>query len=140
MYQNLGKKVICSAFYKEARDRVYIDCYDKNNCSCNITGAPISKAVAMRGSTVIKELNFEGDGVFKHLYTLVNKEFKGVCVGEVLLPVIKYLYSDTDCLPIGGEVNVIHTAVSKQCECYVVYFTNNRKHYVPKDCCTFVEE
>ena len=138
MFEHLGQKVSCSAYYKKIHDGVHIRCYDKDGRFCNEVDKA-EKACAYNSKGEEKELSFEGDGVNKVLYELANKEFNGVIVGETRLLVVEYLYTDIGYHYNGEEFRYISKQMQESCECYVVYYANNRKRYVPKDCCVFLK-
>lgn len=137
MYKYLGFKAKCSAYYKKAHDGVYITLYDKDGMFCNEI-YKAEKACACTRTGEEKELFFEGDGIGKELYKLKYKDFIGVCVGEIELPITSYLYTDTDIDWTGREYRVVSKSIRETCECYIIYFANNRKRYVPKSFCTFI--
>lgn len=139
MYEHLGKTLLCKAYYKKASDGVYIVCYDKDNQYCDISHKEIETAFAYDLHGKETELFFEGDGVEKKLRELTEKHFVGVCVGETLLPITEYLYADTDYHYNGEAYYTIGKQIQETCECYIVYYANNRKRYVPKDCCEFLK-
>ena len=139
MYEHLGKKVLCKAYYKKAHDGVHITCYDEDGLFCSTSQKPIATAFAYDRHGKEAELCFEGDGVEKILHELIEKHFVGVCVGEKTIPITEYLYSDTNWDWIGREYKEIGKEIKDACECYVVYYANNRKRYVPKDYCEFMK-
>ena len=139
MYEYLGKTLLCKAYYKKAKDGVHIICYDKDGRSCWESHNPIEKAYAYNRHGEETELFFEGDGVEKKLYELTGKHFVGVCIGEIVLPIIELLYADTNYHYNGEEYKVICKQIQKTCECFVVYYANNRKRYVPKLFCEFMK-
>ena len=126
MYEHLGKTALCTAFYKKIKDGICIEW----------SGEEGDPAFVIRNGTKGETLYFEGDGVIKTLYNLVNKKFIGVCVGEIVLPITELLFADINDYPyypyIGKEIK-------QSCECYIIYYANNMKHYVPKDCCEFLK-
>jgi hypothetical protein len=128
MYEHLGKKTVCTAFYTKAKDGICIDW----------SGEDGDPAFVSRNGIKGEMLHFEGDGVIKTLYNLVNKEFSGVCVGEIVLPITELLYTDIDYNPYW-EKSFVGKQIEQTCECYIVYYANNLKHYVPKECCVFVD-
>ncbi len=138
MYEYLGRKALCSAYYKKIYDGVHIRFYDKDGQFCNEVNKA-EKACAYTSKGEEKELFFEGDGVGKELYELANKEFTGVCVGEIQLPITEFLYTDTNYHYDGSEYNVVCKSVRNTCDCYIIFYANNRKRYVPKDCCVFLK-
>ena len=139
MYEHLGKMALCTGFYKKIKDGVHIECWDRNGVPAERSSLGIEKAYAWDKSGQTEELLFEGSGIEKTLYTLVNKKFSGVCVGEVKLPITELLYADFFYDHNCEEQRFIGKEIKQSCECYVVYFANNRKRYVPKDCCEFVD-
>ena len=140
-FKELGKKVRCDGYYKKAKDGVFIACFDKHG---HITDGKnkneIDKAVSVDSDGWEQDLRFEGDGIDKTLYMLVRRQFEGICVGKVTLPVTEYLYSDTTYNNIGYEFKFIGKQVTKTETCYVIYYANNRKRYVPCYYCKFIEE
>ena len=136
MYEHLGKKVLCKGYYKKVNDGVHIVCYDKDGQFCTDFNK-IEKACGYTKTGKEKELYFEGDGIGKVLRELKEDWFTGVVVGETFLPITEYLYTDTDYHYNGEEYYTIGKSIRKADECYIVYFANNRKRYVPKDCCEF---
>lgn len=139
MYEHLGKMAICKAFYKKIKDGVHIECWDRDRTPSEKSYRGIEYAEAWNKDGFVKELHFEGDGIEKTLHTLVNKTFSGVCVGEVKLPITELLYADFTYNWQGEEQRFIAKETKESCECYIIYYSNNRKHYVPKDCCVFVD-
>ena len=138
MYEHLGKTALCKAYYKKVNDGVHITCYDKDGLFCTDFNK-IEKACAYDRHGKETELFFEGDGVEKKLRELTEKRFVGVCVGEIVLPITEYLYADTDYHYNGEEYYTIGKSIRDACECYIVYYANNRRRYVPKDCCEFLK-
>ena len=138
---DLGKKVRCDGYYKKAKDGVFIACFDKKGYITDGKNKnEIEKAVAVDSLGWEQELNFEGDGIDKTLYRLVKKEFDGICVGKVTLPITEYLYTDTGYNNIGYEFKFISKQITKTETCYVIYYANNRKRYVPYYLCRFIED
>ena len=138
---DLGKKVRCDSYYKKVRDGIFIACFDKNGYMIDGKNRnEIEKAVAVDSYGWEQELRFEGDGIDKTLYRLVEKEFEGVCVGKITLPVTEYLYADSGFNFSGDDFKYICKQITKTEDCYVVYYANNRKRYVPCYCCKFIED
>ena len=50
------------------------------------------------------------------------------------------LYADFTYDWQGEEQRFIAKEIKQSCECYVIYYANNRKRYVLKDCCEFEKE
>lgn len=139
MYEHLGKTLLCKAYYKKAKDGIHIMCYDKDGQFCSDFNK-IEKAYAYDRHGEETELFFEGDGVEKKLRELIEGNwFAGVCVGETVLPITEYLYTDVNYHYNGEEYYTIGKEIRETCECYIVYYANNRKRYVPKDCCEFLK-
>ena len=138
MYEHLGKTALCKGYYKKVNDGVHITCYDKDGRFCTDYNK-IEKACGYTTTGEEKELFFEGDGIEKVLREFAEKKFVGVCVGEVILPITEYLYTDTDFYWNGEEYKVIGKAIQQSCECYIIYYANNLKHYVPKEYCEFLK-
>lgn len=136
MYEHLGKKALCKGYYKKVNDGVHITCYDKDGQVCTDLNK-IEKACGYTKTGEEKELYFEGDGIEKVLRELKEDWFTGVCVGETLIPITEYLYTDTNYHYNGEEYYVIGKSIREACECYIFYYANNRKRYVPKDYCEF---
>ena len=137
MYENLGKKVSCKGYYKQVRDGVHIECFDEDNVNRAISDKPTAKAYSYDKNGTAMQLEFQGDGIEKTLRELTEISFDGVCVGETVLPIKEYLYSDTSYHPTGEEFGFIGKQITQTCECYVIYYANNKKRYVPKDYCDF---
>lgn len=137
MYKYLGFKAKCSAYYKKAHDGVHITLYDKDGMFCN-EFYKAEKACACTRTGEEKELFFEGDGIVKELYELQYKDFKGVCVGEKVLPITEFLYTDIGYHYNGEDYQFVGKSIKDTCECYIVYYANNKKRYVPKSFCTFI--
>ena len=139
MYEHLGKILLCKAYYKKVKDGVHIVCYDKDGLVCTGYNS-IEAAFAYDRNGKETELEFVGDGIEKVLHELVEGNwFTGVCVGETVLPITEYLYADVDYHWNGEQYYAIRKQIQETCECYIVYFANNRKRYVPKDCCEFLK-
>lgn len=138
-FKHLGKKVECTSYYRKVRDGIFIMCLDKNGMRYGANNQ-IENAVAVDSDGNGTDLEFCGDGIEKTLYNLVNKNFTGVCVGEKRIIVKEYLYSDFDYDWLGNEVKFIGKQIIDFCDCYIIYYANNRKRYVPKECCNFVED
>lgn len=128
MYEHLGKTALCTAFYKKTKDGICIEW----------SGEEGDPAFVLRNGIKGEMLHFEGDGVIKTLYNLVNKKFIGVCVGEIVLPITELLFADINDAPYY-ENSYIGKEIKQSCECYIIYYANNMKHYVPKDCCEFLK-
>lgn len=140
-FYDLGKQVKCSAYYKKVKDGVFIVCFDKNGyITDGANKRKIEEAVAVDTYGYEQALRFEGDGIDKTLYRLTDKTFTGVCVGKVIIPITEYLYCDTSYNIAGNEFKFVGKQVTKTCECYVIYYANNRKRYVPVEHCTFIDK
>ena len=119
---------ICNAFYKKIKDGICIEW----------SGEDGDPAFVSRNGIKSKMLHFEGDGVIKTLYELVSKKFNGVCVGEITLPITELLFTDTHD-DSYRYYSFVGKEIKRSCECYIIYYANNMKHYVPKDCCVFAD-
>ena len=130
MFEHLGRMAVCNAYYKKIKDGVHIECWDKDGIPFERSNKALEKAYAWNKDGMVKELLFEGDGIEKTLRTLVNKTFSGVCVGEVKLPITELLYADFTYDHNCVEQRFIAKEIKQSCECYVIYYANNRKRYV----------
>ena len=128
MYEYLGEKALCTAFYKKTKDGICIEW----------SGEDGDPAFVSRNGIKGEMLHFEGDGVIKTLYKLVNKKFIGVCVGEIVLPITELLFTDISD-SYYSQKTFVGKEIKQSCECYIIYYANNMKHYVPKDCCEFLK-
>lgn len=135
MFDKLGKKVCCSGYYKRIKDGLYIECYDKDNYLCADTGKSINKAVVIINGKIIKELDFDGSGEIKTLYKYTTKRFIGICVGEIKLCIKELLFANIGYHYNGEEYLYIGKTPTEIVDCYIVYYVNNRKRYVPKTKC-----
>ena len=124
---NLFDKVKCNGFYSKVRDGTYI-CLDSQNL----------KAAHMNSNAVDTECLVEEDvdRVEKTYYKHVTKKFCGVIVGFTDLIVTGYLdviYNDTIDVGIGVLPEQFFVQKNPNCvvKCAIVYYANNKKHYVP---------
>ena len=121
MYEHLGKKAVCTAFYAKTKDGICIEWSGKE-------GDP---AFVSRNGIKGEMLHFEGDGVIKTLYNIVKKDFVGVCVGEVVLPITELIFTDIYD-DTYREYPFVGKEIKQSCECYIIYYANNMKHTFTK--------
>ncbi len=77
------------------------------------------------------------DGSLEYLKTymqLTQRNFKGVVVGIKNVVVSAWLVADTYSHYNGREYIKVTKEPKEVKECAIVYYANNRKHYVPLEC------
>lgn len=122
----LFDKVRCKGFYKKIRDGIWIH-LDKNS----LTAYKMNGALC--GDAIEEE---EVECVEKIYYEHRNRNFSGVIVGFIDLVVKGYLdVNYCDAVDVGVGIIPERISVSKRpkeiVKCAIVYYADNRKHYVP---------
>lgn len=123
----LFDKVKCKGFYSKVYDGTYIF-LDKENLK-----AAHMNSNATETNCIVEE---EVDRVEKTYYKYVSKNFSGLIVGFKDLIVKGYLdviYHDAVDVGIGvlPEQFFVDKTAKDIVKCAVVYYANNKKHYVP---------
>lgn len=123
----LFEKVKCKGFYAKVYDGTYVF-LDKENLK-----ATHMNSNATESDCVVEE---EVDRVEKTYYKHVSQNFSGVIVGFKDLTVKGYLdviYNDAFDTGIGimPEQFFVRKTAKDIVKCAVVYYANNKKHYVP---------
>lgn len=126
----------CKGFYKKAHDGIWInlnkDELTADLCDSNLCGDAI--------------LEHDIDRAEKTYYEYVKGNFKGVVVGFVDLVVKGYLdviYQDVCDVGIGVIPEKFYVCKKPKdiVKCAIVYYANNKKHFVPlEDCEVFTNE
>lgn len=123
METKLFDKVKCKGFYKPHRDGLYIE-LDKENLTATLKTSAFN---------VVEEDVEEAEKTyFKH----VPQNFSGVVVGYKDLVIVGYLdvlYDDAIDTGIGTipEKYYIAKRPKDVVKCAIVYYADNKKHYVP---------
>ena len=124
---NLFDKVKCKGFYSKVHDGTYIFLDTQN-----------LKAAHMNSNAINTDCLVEEDvdRVEKIYYKHVNQNFCGVIVGFTNLVVTGYLdviYNDAVDVGVGiiPEQFFVQKNPKRVVKCAIVYYANNKKHYVP---------
>ena len=120
----LFDKVKCKGFYAKHNDGIYI-ALDKQNLTADL----------MKSETTVEE---DIDRAEKTYYQHRKENFSGVIVGFTDITVQGYLdviYDDAVDVGIGiiPEKYWIQKNAKQVEKCAIVYYANNKKHYVPLD-------
>ena len=121
---NLFNKVKCSGYLKRINDGKFIEVYKGD----------VDEAIYRNSNDENFEITSEacGDTDFlKTYYEVKEKNFKGFVVGFKTIILTAYLVADTDYDFIGREHLRIYKEPKERIECAIVYYSNNRKRYVP---------
>lgn len=129
MEAQLFDKVRCKGFYKSYRDGLYI-ALDKRNLTADLMNSHL--ATAYNSGLVESEV----EQVEKTYYQHKDMNFAGVIVGFIDLKVVGYLevmYEDAVDVGVGiiPEKYYVAKLPKEVVRCAIVYYANNRKHYVP---------
>ena len=123
----LFDKVKCKGFYSKVHDGTYIFLDTQN-----------LKAAHMNSNAINTDCLVEEDvdRVEKIYYKHVNQNFCGVIVGFTNLVVTGYLdviYNDAADVRVGiiPEQFFVRKNPKRVVKCAIVYYANNKKHYVP---------
>ena len=122
----LFDKVKCKGFYKKAHDGKSLF-LDKENLKAY-------EFLSIEGEPEGEEIDY----IEKTYYEHVNGEFSGVLVGFVDLVVkgsLEAIYQDPVDVGIGTipERFYVSKTPIEVVKCAIVYYANNKKHYVPLD-------
>lgn len=120
----LFDKVRCTGYYKKAHDGVWVH-LDKDNFTAYAMNSHNDEATEA-----------DVDCVEKSYYEHIKSNFRGVIVGFKDLIVKGYLdvnYQDAVDIGIGSipEKFYVEKRAKEVVRCAVVYYANNRKHFVP---------
>lgn len=126
---NLFEKVKCRGFYKKVHDGNFV-VLDKQNLTATHMNSNL-----IEQDCVVEECV---DRVEKTYYEHVSQNFKGVVVGYVDLVLKGYLdiiYQDEVDVGVGiiPEAFYVTKTAKDVVKCAIVYYANNKKHYVPVD-------
>lgn len=119
----LFKKVKCNAFLKKASDGKFIELYRDSLAADYIDH-----------KNPDFNLKCECDGSLEFLkvyYEVKKRNFKGIVVGIKDIVTTAYLTVDTSYHYDGTEYIYPGKVPEKICKCAIVYYSNNRKSYVP---------
>lgn len=123
----LFEKVKCKGFYKKVYDGTYIFLDEINLTATHMNSNS-------QDTNCVVEENV--DRVEKTYYKHVNQTFCGVIVGFTDIKVTGYLdviYNDAVDVGVGvlPEQFFVKKTPKYVCKCAIVYYANNKKHYVP---------
>lgn len=134
----LFEKVKCHGYLEKVWDGRYIQRYPEKGeiDSCEYVFGVID------GKEVVKPVeNYDGSEEFlKTYYEEKKKDFDGFIVGTKKIVVTGWLIVDTYTDFRGCEHIKISKEPEKVVDCYIVYFANNRKRFVPMNRVCFLEE
>ena len=129
MQFKLGQFVKYNLYYIKSKNSIRIET-NKSYENTNTDGL-VEWALAIDENGNATELNFEGDGILKPLYELVNKPSTGYIIGTKQLPTSILLYSDTTTLYNGAERNIICKQNMDIVPCVKVVYAMGKTRYVP---------
>lgn len=123
MEAQLFNKVRCKGFYKPHRDGLYIE-LDKENLKADLKNGYFD--------TVEEDVDIAEKTYYKH----VEANFSGVIVGYKDLVIVGYLdviYQDECDVGVGVIPEAYYVAKRPKdvAKCAIVYYADNKKHYVP---------
>lgn len=127
----LFDKVKCKGFYKKVRDGIYVQ-LDKDNFVADLINANLIGVDEDNNGIMGEGIDFAEKTYFEY----IKQNFKGVIVGFVDLVVKGYLdviYEDAVDVGIGviPESFYVKKRPKEIVKCAIVYYANNKKHYVP---------
>ena len=127
----LFDKVKCKGFYKKVRDGIYVQ-LDKDNLVADLINTNLIDVDGNNYGIMEEGIDFAEKTYFEY----VQQNFKGVIVGFVDLIVKGYLdviYEDAVDVGIGVIPEKFYVAKRPKeiVKCAIVYYANNKKHYVP---------
>lgn len=125
----LGQFVQYNSYYVKSKNSVRIET-NKSYENTNIDGL-IEWALAIDENNNTTELNFEGDGILKPLYELVNKQGTGYIIDIKQLSTSVLLYSDTVTIYTGAERKIICKQNMNIIPCIKVAYAMGKTRYVP---------
>lgn len=125
----LGQFVQYNSYYVKSKNSIRIET-NKSYENTNSDGL-IEWALAVDENENTTELNFEGDGILKPLYKLVNKSGTGYIIGVKQLPISVLLYADTTTIYNGAERNIICKQNMDIASCVKVAYAMGKTRYVP---------
>lgn len=123
----LFDKVSCKGFYSKAYDGTFIHLDEENLKATHMNSNAIDT------NCIVEE---DVDRVEKTYYRHVSQKFCGIIVGFIDLVATGYLdviYNDAVDVGVGilPEQFFIQKNPKDIVKCAVVYYANNKKHYVP---------
>lgn len=124
----LGTYITYNAYYVKDKNRIRIE---TNLTYTDTQQNKITEATAFDNEDNPTTLDFEGDGIIKPLYKLVEKRGKGYVIGYIDLVIEEYLYSDCGENCIGNEYYYIAKQPTKTMSCLKVAYQMNKTRYVP---------
>ena len=129
METRLFDKVRCNGFYKPHKDGIYIY-LDKENLRADLVNVNLWDNG--KGGTVESDIEQAEKTYYKH----VSQNFSGVIVGFKDLVIVGYLdviYDDPIHTGLGTipEKYYIAKIAKDVAKCAIVYYADNKKHYVP---------
>jgi hypothetical protein len=118
-----------SGFYKKVHDGRFIH-LDKNTLTANLIDTNLADGES--DGVVEKDCDRAEKKYFEH----VKANGKGVVVGFIDLVVVGYLdviYNDACDVGVGiiPESFYVTKSAKETAKCAIVYYSNNKKHYVP---------
>ena len=127
----LFNKCKCKGFYKPHKDGLFIY-LDKENLKADLVNANL--ACADDDGTVEKDIDCAEKTYYKH----VEQNFSGVIVGYKDLVIVGYLdviYQDECDVGVGviPEAYYVAKRAKDVVKCAIVYYADNKKHFVPLD-------
>ena len=125
----LGQFVQYNSYYVKSKNNIRIET-NKSYENTNTDGL-IEWALAIDENKNTTELNFEGDGILKPLYELVNKQGTGYIIGVKQLSTSVLLYSDTVTIYTGAERKIICKQNMNIIPCIKVAYAMGKTRYVP---------
>ena len=125
----LGQFVRYNSYYVKSKNNIRIET-NKSYENTNTDGL-IEWALAIDENKNTTELNFEGDGILKPLYELVNKQGTGYIIGVKQLSTSVLLYSDTVTIYTGAERKIICKQNMNIMPCIKVAYAMGKTRYVP---------
>ena len=125
----LGQFVQYNSYYVKSKNSIRIET-NKSYENTNTDGL-IEWALAIDENENTTELNFEGDGILKPLYELVNKQGTGYIIGIKQLSTSVLLYSDTVTIYTGAERKIICKQNMNIIPCIKVAYVMGKTRYVP---------
>lgn len=137
----LFSRVKCRAYLREKKDGIYIEVRDKdgNVIYPHRVTEPLS-AYAVRFDPRLEKLeriadlsNWDGESVKKIYRERTEAKFTGVVVGYIRVDRSGHIGTIWETPPYGKEYGHLFKEIDDRPEVAVVYYRNNKKHFVLLD-------
>lgn len=124
----LFQNVVCQGYLKKINDGRYIESYENENGTFECTYSDSNNADLNIECEYCGELDF-----LKTYFEYKERIFTGIVVGFKKIVATGYLTVDTCYGYYGTEYTKFGKHPKDMYQCAIVYFSNNKKRYVPLD-------